>query len=149
MTVSGPCRRCTLLCPGRQRWIRPALQASSPPCLLAWEAVRKTQGDAEGICALIKVARLHDHVAAGIAAALKAGALTADVVVLEARKAADADHPATDGPPNDPQPSPVASLTARRLPQLRADTLPLPSLAAYNALLQHRLPTARQREEQP
>ncbi|MGW5059708.1 hypothetical protein ACWEQ2_20760 [Streptomyces sp. NPDC004096] len=71
------------------------------------------------------------------------------MVVLEARKAADADHPATDGPPNDPQPSPVASLTARRLPQLRADTLPLPSLAAYDALLQHRLPTARQREEQP
>ncbi|MGW4784497.1 hypothetical protein [Streptomyces sp. NPDC004230] len=69
--------------------------------------------------------------------------------MLEARKAADADHPATDGPPNDPQPSPVASLTARWLPQLRADTLPLPSLAAYDALLQHRLPTARQREEQP
>lgn len=31
----------------------------------------------------------HEHVVAGLAAALKAGALTADAVALEARKAAD------------------------------------------------------------
>ncbi|MGW3730611.1 IS21 family transposase [Streptomyces sp. NPDC000851] len=119
-----------------------------------WEAVRKAHGDAEGTRALIEVLLLHrhmthDHVVAGIAAALKAGALTADVVALEARKAADADHPTADGPPDDPQPSPVASLTARRLARLPADTRPLPSLAAYDALLRHHPTTARQKGEQP
>ncbi|MFF7842538.1 hypothetical protein ACFZC6_27645 [Streptomyces ossamyceticus] len=34
---------------------------------------------------------------AGIAAALKARALTVDVLALEARKAADTDHPIADG----------------------------------------------------
>ncbi len=36
----------------------------------------------------------HEHVVAGIAAALRAGAMTADVVAMEARKAADAGPPA-------------------------------------------------------
>ena len=36
----------------------------------------------------------HEHLVAGLAAALRAGALTADAVALEARKAADADTPA-------------------------------------------------------
>jgi hypothetical protein len=119
-----------------------------------WEAVRKAHGDAEGTRSLIEVLLLHrhmthDHVVAGIAAALQVGALTAGVVALEARKAADADHPAADGPPDDPQPSPVASLTARRPARLPADTWPLPSLAAYDALLRHHPPTARRKGEQP
>ncbi|MFG2556223.1 hypothetical protein ACGFWF_40785 [Streptomyces sp. NPDC048581] len=65
----------------------------------AWgEAVRKAHGDAEGTRTLIEVLLLHqhtthEHVVAGIAAALQVGALTAHAVALEARKAADADHP--------------------------------------------------------
>jgi hypothetical protein len=120
-----------------------------------WEAVRKTHGDAEGTRALIEVLLLHrhmthEHVVAGIAAALKAGALTADAVALEARKTAEVDHGPADTMPDDPQPSPVASLTARRLARLPADTRPLPSLAAYDALLQHRPSTAaRPKGEQP
>jgi hypothetical protein len=120
-----------------------------------WEAVRKTHGDAEGTRALIEVQLLHrhmthEHVVAGIAAALKAGALTADAVALEARKAAEADHGPADTMPEDPQPSPVALLTARRLARLPADTRPLPSLAAYDALSRHRQPpTPRPKGEQP
>ncbi|MEV1177095.1 hypothetical protein AB0J09_52785, partial [Nonomuraea sp. NPDC049784] len=64
-----------------------------------------------------------------------AGALTADAVALEARKAADAgDHPASDDDvPADPPA--IASLTARRLEKLPPDTRPLPSVAAYDQLL--------------
>jgi hypothetical protein len=79
-----------------------------------------------------------EHVVAGLAAALRAGALTADAVALEARKAADeaGGRPvqagiAAFGPA-------VASLTARRLEKLPADTRPLPSVAAYDQLLRHR-----------
>jgi hypothetical protein len=77
----------------------------------------------------------HDHVVAGLAAALQAGALTADAVALEARKAADeADgQPAGDSTP--PAAPAVTSLTARRLDKLPADTRPLPSVAAYDQLL--------------
>jgi hypothetical protein len=39
----------------------------------------------------------HEHVVPGLAAALQAGALTADAVALEARKTADADVPAGPG----------------------------------------------------
>ena len=75
-----------------------------------------------------------EHVVAGLAAALRAGALTADAVALEARKAADdADQPAKkDTPAGSP---PVASLTARRLEKLPPDTRPLPSVTAYDQLL--------------
>lgn len=38
-----------------------------------------------------------DHVVAGLAAALRAGALTAGTVALEARKAAELDDPVTGG----------------------------------------------------
>src|SRR3546814_1938780 len=56
-----------------------------------WAAACKTHGDAEGTRALIEVLMLHRHlrhdqVVAGLAAALNAGALTADAVALEARK---------------------------------------------------------------
>lgn len=120
-----------------------------------WGAVRKTHGDAAGTRALIEVLLLHrhmthEHVVTGIAAALKAGALTADAVALEARKAADADHGPAESMPDDLQPSPVASLTARRLTHLPADIRPLPSLDAYDVLLRHRQPsTARPKGQQP
>jgi hypothetical protein len=101
-----------------------------------------------GTRALIEVLLLHrhmahEHVVAGLAAALRAGALTADAVALEARKAADADdQPAAEEPGPAAPPATVASLTARRLAQLPPDTRPLPSLAAYDHLLRrHRITT--------
>jgi hypothetical protein len=59
-----------------------------------WGAARKAHGDAAGTRALLEVLLLHrhmdsEHVVGGLAAALRAGALTADAVALEARKAAD------------------------------------------------------------
>ena len=71
----------------------------------AWRAAaRKAHGDAAGTRALVEVLLLHrhmdgEHVVAGLAAALRAGALTADAVALEARKAADeaAGQPARPG----------------------------------------------------
>jgi hypothetical protein len=102
-----------------------------------WAAARKAHGDAAGTRALVEVLLLHrhmdgEHVVAGLAAALRAGALTADAVALEARKAADD----TDGQPaRDTAPAglpAVASLTARRLEKLPPDTRPLPSVAAYD-----------------
>jgi hypothetical protein len=112
-----------------------------------WEAARKAHGDAAGTRALLEVLLLHrhlahEHVVAGIATALKAGALTADAVALEARKAADADTnpPAQAGTSRHTtaSASPVASLTQRRLGALPPDTRPLPSMAAYDALLRRR-----------
>jgi len=85
----------------------------------------------------------HQHVIAGITAALSAGALTADVVAMEARKAADADPPGTAAqPPQILQPPPVTSLTARRLAILPSGTRPVPSVAAYDQLLRHPRPPA-------
>jgi len=110
-----------------------------------WAAARKAHGDAAGTRALIEVLLLHrsmphEHVVAGIAAALRAGALTADAVAVEARKAAQepsgeitAQLPAAPSAP----PATVASLTARRLAALPPDTRPLPSVAAYDQLLRH------------
>lgn len=59
-----------------------------------WTAARAAHGEAAGTRALIEVllpARHveHEHVVAGLAAAHRAGALTADAVALEARKAAE------------------------------------------------------------
>jgi hypothetical protein len=83
-----------------------------------------------------------EHVVAGIAAALHAGAMTSDVVAMEARKAADAGIPAGAAQPEETGPSPVASLTQRRLAALPADTRPTPSVAAYDQLLRHPRPPA-------
>ena len=105
-----------------------------------WAAARKAHGDAAGTRALVEVLLLHrhmhgEHVVAGLAAALRAGALTADAVALEARKAADqpAGQPAAGPAPG--RAPPVTSLTARRLDKLPPDTRPLPSVAAYDQLL--------------
>jgi transposase len=107
-----------------------------------WAAARRAHGDAAGTRALIEVLLLHrhtshEHVVAGLAAALRAGALTADAVALESRKAADADDPPAQA---EPAPPAVASLTARRLGKLPDDTRPLPSVAAYDQLLRRHRP---------
>ncbi|SEO17952.1 IS21 family transposase [Cryobacterium luteum] len=116
-----------------------------------WAAARKTDGDAGGTKALIDVLLLHRTMAAndvvgGIMAALTVGAVTADVVAVEARR-----HEALAGsgrPPVEEVRGPerrVVSLTQRRLADpaaviagLPADTRPLPSVFAYDQLL--RLP---------
>lgn len=118
-----------------------------------WAAARKTDGDAGGTRALIDVLLLHRTMAAvdieaGIRAALSVGAVTADVVAVEARR-----HEALGGSRPDRPPVAhghederrVVSLTQRRLADpaaviagLPADTRPLPSVAAYDQLL--RLP---------
>jgi transposase len=108
-----------------------------------WAAARKAHGDRDGTRALIQVLLLHrhmthEHVVAGLAAALRAGAVTADAVALEARKAADADTtplPVTD---RVVPAAAVTSLTERRLAHLPTDTRPLPSVAIYDQLLPSR-----------
>ena len=114
-----------------------------------WAAVRKSHGDAAGTRTLIEVlllhrAMAHEHVVAGIAAALAAGALTADAVAVEARKAAQADSggDTITGPDAPPAVPPVTSLTQRRLAALPPDTRPLPSVAAYDQLLRRPPPAA-------
>ncbi|WP_186315731.1 IS21 family transposase [Catellatospora sichuanensis] len=105
-----------------------------------WAAVRKTHGDAAGTRALIEVLLLHrhmphEHIVAGLAAALRAGALTADAVALQARKFAEADDQPTDTDQPARLTGNVVSLTQRRLAQLPADTRPLPTVTAYDQLL--------------
>lgn len=111
-----------------------------------WEAVRKAHGDTAGTRALIEVLLLarhmaHEHIVAGIAAALRSGALTADAVALEARKAAETDTTGALPPETSHEQgesSPVASLTRKRLARqahLPADARPMPSLEGYDALL--------------
>ncbi|MDQ2853114.1 MAG: IS21 family transposase, partial [Actinomycetota bacterium] len=59
-----------------------------------WAASRKVNGDADGTRELLDVLLLHrslpaDAITAGISAALRVGAVTADVVAVEARRHAD------------------------------------------------------------
>lgn len=113
-----------------------------------WAAACKAHGDANGTRALIEVLLLHRHtphqfVVAGIAAALHAGAMTADAVALEARKAGEAAEKhaaAADASLTAPAALPVASLTQRRLTHLPADSRPAPSVAAYDQLLRRITP---------
>ena len=105
-----------------------------------WATARKTHGDAAGTRALVEVLLLHRHldradVVAGISAALSVGSTSADVVALEARRAAerrgasDAQHGAAQG-------AGVVILAAHRVaPLLVADERPLPCVAKYDALL--------------
>jgi transposase len=104
-----------------------------------WSAARKAHGDATGTRALIEVLLLHRHlpheqVVAGIAAALRAGALTADAVALEARKIADRDEMPAALPPT-ARDAQIASLSGRRAAALPLDTRPLPNVTAYDQLL--------------
>ncbi|MFD8955027.1 hypothetical protein ACFV0B_39935 [Streptomyces xanthophaeus] len=61
-----------------------------------WTTPVKNHGDRDGTRALIEVLILgrhlpHEHVVAWLAAALRAGEMTADAVVLEVRKVAQAE----------------------------------------------------------
>jgi transposase len=115
-----------------------------------WAAACKAHGDAAGTRALIDVLLLArhmntGHITAGLTAALRAGALTADAVALEARKAAQDDQHASPaaglGDPGDPAGAAAATvtfLTERRLAHLPADTRPLPTVTAYDQLLRLR-----------
>jgi transposase len=121
-----------------------------------WAASRKVNGDAEGTRELIDVLLLHRSmdsgaIEAGIAAALEVGAVSADVVAVEARR--QAMIPPGGGASPDRHPGALAdvnvqrvvSLTHRRLMEpaavvagLPPDTRPLPSVKAYDELLAKR-----------
>ncbi|MEV7114420.1 Mu transposase domain-containing protein [Streptomyces anulatus] len=102
-----------------------------------WDQARKIHGERDGPRALIEVLLLgrylpHEHVVAGLAAALRAGAMTADAVALEARKAAQAETepaPAAERLVSGEPSATVTSLHEWRLAHLPADTRPLPSVA--------------------
>ena len=105
-----------------------------------WAAARKALGDSAGTRALIEVLLLHRHlehadVLAGLTAALSVGSVSADVVAVEARKAAQQrglQPPPVEATPRRQQ---VISLTERRLVELPGDDRPLPSVDAYDDLL--------------
>lgn len=101
-----------------------------------WTAARKAHGDAQGTRILIEVLLLHRHlghgdVTAGIAAALAVGSTNADVVALEARKAIETCCK-TSQSIHEAQ---VIALDDHRRGTAHIDTRPLPSVAAYDALL--------------
>ena len=105
-----------------------------------WAAARKALGDTAGTRALIEVLLLHRHlehvdVLAGITAALSVGSVSADVVAVQARKAAQRRgvHPAPIEAASHRQQ--MVSLTERRLVDLPADDRPLPSVEVYDDLL--------------
>ncbi|MFD0035783.1 Mu transposase domain-containing protein [Streptomyces sp. NPDC055059] len=114
-----------------------------------WAEARKVHGEREGTKALIEVLLLgrhlpHEHLVTGLAAALRAGALTADAVALEARKAAQSDsEPVADQHSHDHltvcrTPNTVTFLHEWRLAHLPPDTRPLPSVTPYDQLLRRR-----------
>ena len=121
-----------------------------------WAAARRVNGDADGTRELIDVLLLHRSmdardVQAEITAALGVGAVSADVVAVEARRHAggmtaggsgSARHP---GAHDDVNVQRVVSLTQRKLMDpaaviagLPPDTRPLPSIGVYDELLAKR-----------
>lgn len=105
-----------------------------------WAAARKAFGDTAGTRTLIEVLLLHrrlEHVdvLAGITAALSVGSVSADVVAVQARKAAQRRgvHPAPIEAASRRQQ--LVSFTERRLVDLPADDRPLPSVEVYDDLL--------------
>ncbi|QUH06041.1 IS21 family transposase [Saccharopolyspora erythraea] len=114
-----------------------------------WARARKVHGERDGTRALIEVLLLgrhiaHEHLVAGLAAALRAGALTADAVALEARKAAQTEDeplPAPPRPTGDRGGQAGATVTFLhdwKLAHLPPDTRPLPSVTPYDQLLRRR-----------
>ncbi|MEZ0367228.1 hypothetical protein ACAG26_26500 [Mycobacterium sp. pUA109] len=104
-----------------------------------WAAAGKAHGDAKGTRALVEVLLLHRHVErsdvlAGITAALSVGSTNADVVTLEARKAAERRGvaPTPDGVEGG---TGVVILAEHRLAAVPAVSLPLPSVDKYDVLL--------------
>lgn len=124
-----------------------------------WAEARKVNGDSAGTRELIGVLLLHrtmttEAVTAGIHAALTIGAVTADVIAVEARL-----HAATGGSESDRHPVAndvaverrVVSLTQRRLRDpdaviagLPPDRRPMPDLNRYDELLRRRTTPTRQ-----
>lgn len=118
-----------------------------------WAETRKVNGDSEGTKELIDVLLLHRSlpaaaVVAGISAALKIGAVSAEIVAIEARRHTRTGGATTDrrraARTNDHEQK-VVSLTQRRLTDpdtviagLPPDTRPVPSVAAYDQLLPRR-----------
>jgi hypothetical protein len=108
-----------------------------------WSAARRASGEPAATRVLVEVLLLHRHMDAadvitGIKAALSVGAHAADVVAVEARRAAGAraGAPAPDSDAGEPPAGPqVTSLTLRRLAALPADSRPLPTVSAYDQLL--------------
>jgi len=117
-----------------------------------WAATRKVNGDAAGTRELIDVLLLHrsmsaTDVIAGLTAAVSIGAISADVVAVEARRhhaavaaGTNRDRHPTAQPPIVPHR--VISLTQRRLMDpaaviagLLPDARPAPSVAGYDELL--------------
>ncbi|SDS42216.1 Transposase [Actinoplanes derwentensis] len=115
-----------------------------------WAAAKAATNEATGTRQLIQVLLLHRHlrgqdVTAGIRAALSVGAATADIVAVEARKAAQNAGPSptiTAGPPPAPPPPPpppaVTERTLQRVARLPADHRPPPDLNRWDQLLHHR-----------
>lgn len=105
-----------------------------------WAAARKALGDSAGTRVVVEVLLLHRHldhadVLAGISAALSVGSVNADVVAVEARKAAQRRGAAPPSVEAMPRGQRVVSLTERRLADLPGDDRPLPSVEAYDDLL--------------
>jgi len=115
-----------------------------------WAAARHALGDSAGTRVLVEVLLLHRHlehadVLAGIRAALSVGSVNADIVAVEARKAAQQRGAAptpTEATPVEAMPveatprrQQMVSLTERRLADLPGDDRPLPSVEAYDDLL--------------
>ena len=105
-----------------------------------WAAARHALGDSAGTRVLVEVLLLHRHlehadVLAGISAALSVGSVNADVVAVEARKAAQQRGAAPTPIQTTPRRQQVISLTERRLTDLPGDDRPLPSVKAYDDLL--------------
>lgn len=158
-----------------------AAGAFTPAHEAFWAASRKVNGDADGTRELLDVLLLHrtmttGQVIAGITAALSVGAVSADVVAVEARRTPASDpttelasNPATDrvdggatsdchrGAHGGAREQRVVSLTQRRLTDpaaviagLPPDTRPLPSVAAYDELLpRRRTPTGHEAGSEP
>lgn len=123
----------------------------------AWAQARKVHGERDGTRALIEVLLLgrhipHEHLVAGLATALRAGALTADAVTLEARKAAQAeDEPPVSGRPADSGSGASGTVTFLhewKLAHLPPDTRPLPPVTPYDRLLRRRASGGAHREEE-
>jgi hypothetical protein len=115
-----------------------------------WAAAKKAHGDADGTRALIDVLLLHRRlpaadVIAGITLALSAGATSADVVAVEARRARQVSrsNPVEDAAAGSSEQRRVVSLTERRLAALPKDTRPLPSVAHYDQLLRRHRPAGQ------
>lgn len=105
-----------------------------------WVAARKALGDSAGTRALVEVLLLHRRLAeadvlAGIIAALSVGSVNADVVAVQARKAAQQRGVAPPPLAVTPRRHQVVSLTERRLGELPGDDRPLPSVDVYDDLL--------------